>query len=106
MALVADWDRAHGALPATLCGMAGSTMGWREVPYLPAPADPTSIAASALRFEAAGRPIAILPGVSCRNRLSAPDVMRGEEKPRSPALLNWRRICARTGKCCACPART
>jgi 2-dehydro-3-deoxygalactonokinase len=79
LALTAEWDAAHGALPAILCGMAGSTLGWREVPYLPCPIHPEKIAAGALIFEAAGRRIAIAPGLSCRNRLDAPDVMRGEE---------------------------
>lgn len=78
-ALAADWDRGYGTLPSVLCGMAGSTLGWREVPYLAAPADPDAIADAALRFTASSRSIAILPGVSCRNRLGAPDVMRGEE---------------------------
>jgi 2-dehydro-3-deoxygalactonokinase len=77
--LTADWDAAHGALPAVLCGMAGSTLGWREVPYLSCPVHPQKIADGALRFEASGRTIAIAPGLSCRNRLMAPDVMRGEE---------------------------
>lgn len=76
---VGAWDAAHGLLPLVLCGMAGSTLGWREVPYLPCPADPEAIAAGALRFEDAGRPIAIAPGLSCTNPLQSPDVMRGEE---------------------------
>jgi 2-dehydro-3-deoxygalactonokinase len=76
---VGDWDRAHGKLPAVLCGMVGSTIGWREVPYLNCPARPEAIAKSALCFAAEGRPIAIAPGLTCRNRLLAPDMMRGEE---------------------------
>jgi 2-dehydro-3-deoxygalactonokinase len=77
-AQVEPWKQ-HGALPAVLCGMVGSTIGWREVRYLPCPARPEMIAAGALRFEANGRSITIAPGLSCRNRLMAPDVMRGEE---------------------------
>src|SRR5450432_3790284 len=73
------WDKAYGVLPAILSGMVGSTIGWREVPYLKCPARPETIAAAALRFEAAGRTIAILPGLSCRGKTGAPDVMRGEE---------------------------
>jgi 2-dehydro-3-deoxygalactonokinase len=76
---VEGWDRAHGKLPAVLCGMVGSTIGWREVPYLNCPARPEAIAKSALCFAAEGRPIAIAPGLTCRNRLLAPDMMRGEE---------------------------
>ncbi len=78
-AAVADWDRSHGALPALLSGMVGSTIGWREVPYLHCPAKPSAIAAAALRFEVDGRAIAILPGLSCTGLAGAPDVMRGEE---------------------------
>jgi 2-dehydro-3-deoxygalactonokinase len=75
-ALTSDWGPA---LPAIFCGMAGSTLGWREVAYLSCPIHPAKIAQGALCFEAAGRDIAIAPGLSCRNRLAAPDVMRGEE---------------------------
>ena len=78
-AAVAPWDKAHGVLPAILGGMVGSTIGWREVPYLKCPARPAAIAAAALRFEALERAIAILPGLSCRGKTGAPDVMRGEE---------------------------
>ncbi|HEY2068904.1 MAG TPA: 2-dehydro-3-deoxygalactonokinase [Rhizomicrobium sp.] len=74
--LTRRWD---ATLPVMLCGMAGSTLGWREVPYLPCPADPRRIASGAVRFEASGRRIAIAPGLSCNNVLGAPDVMRGEE---------------------------
>ena len=66
-------------LPAVLSGMVGSTIGWREVPYLKCPAMPSAIAAAALRFEAGDRGIAILPGLTCRGKTGAPDVMRGEE---------------------------
>jgi 2-dehydro-3-deoxygalactonokinase len=78
-AAVAAWDKAHGQLPAVLAGMVGSTIGWREVPYLKCPARPAAIADAALRFEADGRAIAILPGLSCKGKTGAPDVMRGEE---------------------------
>ncbi len=77
--LTAAWDAAYGKLPAVLCGMVGSTIGWREVPYLTCPAHPRDVAASTLRFEEDGRTIAIAPGLKCKNRLLAPDVMRGEE---------------------------
>ena len=78
-AAVAAWDKAYGVLPAILSGMVGSTIGWREVPYLHCPARPGTIAGAALRFEADERPIAILPGLSCVGPTGAPDVMRGEE---------------------------
>ena len=78
-AAVAAWDKAHGVLPAVLGGMVGSTIGWKEVPYLKCPARPGAIAGAALRFESDGRAIAILPGLSCTGKTGAPDVMRGEE---------------------------
>ena len=78
-AAVAPWDQAHGVLPAVLAGMVGSSIGWREVPYLKCPAKPSAIADAALRFEAGDRAIAILPGLSCRGKTGAPDVLRGEE---------------------------
>src|SRR5271170_5197192 len=75
---IESWNQ-FGLLPAFLCGMVGSTIGWREVRYLPCPIKPELIAAGTTRFEANGRTIVIAPGLSCRNRLQAPDVMRGEE---------------------------
>src|ERR1700760_2447983 len=78
-AAVAPWDGAHGKLPAVLGGMVGSTIGWKEVPYLECPARPGAIAGAALRFEQDGRAIAIVPGLKCTGLVGAPDVMRGEE---------------------------
>lgn len=74
--LAAAWD---ARLPAILSGMVGSTIGWREAPYLACPAAPGAIAKSALRFEDRGRAIAIVPGLSCTNASGLFDVMRGEE---------------------------
>ncbi|MDB5739797.1 MAG: 2-dehydro-3-deoxygalactonokinase [Alphaproteobacteria bacterium] len=74
-AAVAAWDGEHGVLPAVLGGMVGSTIGWKDVPYLACPARPEAIAGAALCFEQDGRAIAIVPGLRC----AGPDVMRGEE---------------------------
>jgi 2-dehydro-3-deoxygalactonokinase len=49
------------------------------VAYLKCPAQPSAITGAAWRFEADGRAIAILPGLSARGKTGAPDVMRGEE---------------------------
>lgn len=78
-AAVAGWDVEHGKLPAVLGGMVGSTIGWKEVPYLACPARPETIAGGALRFEQDGRAIAIVPGLRCATGSGSPDVMRGEE---------------------------
>ena len=77
--LVESWESSRGKLPSVLCGMVGSSIGWREVPYVACPARLDSIAAKSLRFESGGRAIAIAPGLVCQNRLQAPDMMRGEE---------------------------
>jgi len=76
---VSAWDRYYGVLPAILSGMVGSTIGWKEVPYLECPANPSAIAAAADCFRVDGRPVAILPGLRCTSITGAPDVMRGEE---------------------------
>jgi 2-dehydro-3-deoxygalactonokinase len=100
---VSDWDAQYGALPTVLCGMAGSTLGWREVPYLTCPIHPERIVDGVLRFEAEGRPLAIAPGLSCRNRLLGPDVMRGEETQilgalrRDPGLAEGRHFLCMPG---------
>jgi 2-dehydro-3-deoxygalactonokinase len=75
-ALSSDWRAAHGELPALLCGMVGSTFGWREATYLACPAQ-TSELADALVSPRAN--VHIVPGMKCTNPLGAPDVMRGEE---------------------------
>jgi 2-dehydro-3-deoxygalactonokinase len=71
----ADW-RSDGPVPAVLCGMVGSAIGWLEMPYLPCPADLDELA------DAPGSPrpdVHLVPGMRCTNPLGAPDVMRGEE---------------------------
>lgn len=65
-------------VPVVVCGMAGSRQGWREAAYLSVPCQLASLAQGATRFDNAGRPIAILPGVAQRTP-STPDVMRSEE---------------------------
>jgi 2-dehydro-3-deoxygalactonokinase len=75
--LLAGWTRQHGALPVVLCGMVGSSLGWIQAPYVSCPARPDQIAQAC--FELRDGQVHIVPGLSCRNRLNAPDVLRGEE---------------------------
>jgi 2-dehydro-3-deoxygalactonokinase len=72
----AGWRQASPQLPAYLCGMAGSAIGWREAPYLPCPAELNEIAAAPLAVRDG---VFVVPGMRCTNPLGAPDVMRGEE---------------------------
>jgi 2-dehydro-3-deoxygalactonokinase len=90
----AGWNR-QGPLPAVLCGMVGSAIGWLEMPYLPCPADLGELA------DAPGSPragVSLVPGMRCTNPLGAPDVMRGEETQLlgalslAPALMSGRQL--------------
>lgn len=65
-----------GDLPIVAAGMVGSTRGWREAAYVPAPADLALLAAAATRIDE--HRVTIVPGVSLLTDARA-DVMRGEE---------------------------
>ena len=65
-------------LPAILCGMVGSTLGWTVAPYADAPAGLDDLRRALVA--APGDPTArIVPGVRGPGITGAPDVMRGEE---------------------------
>jgi 2-dehydro-3-deoxygalactonokinase len=64
-------------LPGILCGMVSSSVGWKQTDYVPCPATAELIAGSCVQVE--GRQLRIVPGLACRNRFGAPDLMRGEE---------------------------
>ena len=73
--IAGDWRRARPDLPALACGMIGSAHGWREAPYVPAPAGADEVARALVDAPADG--LRIVPGVVQRG--AHPDVMRGEE---------------------------
>lgn len=73
------------ALPAILCGMIGSTLGWHVVPYLDCPADLPAVQAGLQRVDAPGAPVWIVPGLRADRPDGGPDVMRGEETQ----LFGW-----------------
>ena len=75
--LITRWPSSAQVPPTVLSGMVGSNIGWVQAPYLPCPARPQDIAAACASLRE-GR-IRVVPGLSCRNRFAAPDVMRGEE---------------------------
>jgi 2-dehydro-3-deoxygalactonokinase len=68
-------------LPAILCGMVGSTLGWTVAPYADCPVGLADLAACLTPVEGAR----IVPGVRCEGLAGAPDVMRGEETQ----LFGW-----------------
>ena len=69
-------------LPAILCGMVGSNLGWALAPYADCPAGFADLARSALQVAPQVR---IIPGLRCAGLTGAPDVMRGEETQ----VLGW-----------------
>jgi len=76
--------KAEG-LPAVLCGMVGSNLGWVEVPYVDCPADLNALGRRLLRIEGESPPVLIVPGLRARRPDGEPDVMRGEEVQ----VLGW-----------------
>lgn len=66
-------------LPAVLCGMVGSMTGWHDSGYASCPADCRAIATDGIRLTHRNRNVLLLPGLTVRNRVGEPDVMRGEE---------------------------
>src|SRR5262249_34883827 len=68
-------------LPAILCGMVGSNLGWTVAPYADCPVGLADLAAKLLKVDGAS----IVPGVRCQGLAGAPDVMRGDETQ----LLGW-----------------
>jgi 2-dehydro-3-deoxygalactonokinase len=74
-AAVAEIRARLGDLPLLMAGMIGSNRGWKEAPYVPAPAGLDDLAKGLVRV---GDREVIVPGVSYAEDDRA-DVMRGEE---------------------------
>lgn len=72
------------SLPALLCGMVGSTLGWTVIPYRDCPAELEDLAKGLVRV-ADEPPAWIVPGLKCPGVTPASDVMRGEETQ----VLGW-----------------
>jgi 2-dehydro-3-deoxygalactonokinase len=63
-------------LPAILCGMIGSNIGWQVVPYADCPAGLSDLAKNLTNV---ADDVRIVPGLRCEGLAGSPDVMRGEE---------------------------
>ena len=74
-AAIADLRERLGAYPVFMSGMVGSSRGWREAPYIDAPATLEHLAEASIE---AAPGVWIVPGVALRSA-KRPDVMRGEE---------------------------
>lgn len=73
-------DLPTAPMEVLICGMAGARQGWREAPYLEAPADLGSLCEGAVipPMPAGSLRPRILPGI-CQRETGSEDVMRGEE---------------------------
>ncbi|MCB1065944.1 MAG: 2-dehydro-3-deoxygalactonokinase [Verrucomicrobiae bacterium] len=75
------WAEAHSDIPVIMSGMIGSREGWREIPYVAAPASVADLAAGLVAvpsqyFDS----VVIVPGVRSDDAANGTtDVMRGEE---------------------------
>ena len=79
LSIIEDWTNEHGPMQATLSGMVGANIGWREIPYLECPLAISEVSHKLESFRAEDHQITIIPGMRAINPLGAPDVMRGEE---------------------------
>lgn len=77
--LCGDWFTVHGNIPVFLIGTVGADIGWRLAPYVECPTDQHGLLSEAVTFSAREIEFTIFPGLSCENRHSLPDIMRGEE---------------------------
>ena len=76
-----------GGVPVVIAGMAGSRMGWVEVPYVAAPAPLSDLARSLMKAgRVADSDCWIVPGMNL-DSADQPEVMRGEECQMLGALL-------------------
>lgn len=66
-------------LPAVLCGMVGSELGWRPAGYVDCPAGLEQLAAAMLEVRGGAAPVRIVPGLKGPGLTGGADVMRGEE---------------------------
>jgi 2-dehydro-3-deoxygalactonokinase len=74
-----DWLAGSKSAPVVMCGMVGSKLGWKEVPYLPTPVPLGDLGRHLCIIEAPfPGTVAIVPGVMMDDQ-TQPEVMRGEE---------------------------
>jgi 2-dehydro-3-deoxygalactonokinase len=82
-----DWLEAGSSIPVVIAGMAGSRLGWVEVPYVAVPAPLSDLAQNLMKAgRVGGSDCWIVPGMSL-DSATQPEVMRGEECQILGALL-------------------
>lgn len=81
----AKWREEYGLLPVFLGGQIGSSIGWKQSPYISCPVAPVDIVTAQVEFDFNGHKINVLPGLSCTLANGHFDVMRSEEIQ----MLGW-----------------
>ncbi|MFQ3206948.1 MAG: 2-dehydro-3-deoxygalactonokinase [Glaciecola sp.] len=85
MECISPWEFEYGKLPVLMAGQIGSSIGWKETPYLASPISPQELAKSCVNFQCNGYDINVIPGLSCKLENNNYDCMRGEELQ----ILGW-----------------
>jgi 2-dehydro-3-deoxygalactonokinase len=85
MECISPWEFEYGKLPVLMAGQIGSSIGWKETPYLASPISPQELAKSCVNFQCNGYDISVIPGLSCKLENDNYDCMRGEELQ----ILGW-----------------
>lgn len=77
--LIAEWCQQHNIEALILCGMIGSTMGWRDAGYMDCPLTLSKLSDGLCKVPSTEIPTYIVPGIRCTSPTGATDIMRGEE---------------------------
>jgi len=92
-----EWLTLYPGLPVVAGGMVGSAQGWVEAPYVPCPADTSTLVSRAVAVDSPlGIRLLIAPGVIFDPPDANPDVMRGEEIQISGACADHPALSQRT----------
>lgn len=76
---LAVWQAEGAIADVVLCGMAGAPGALAPAGYVACPANAQGWRDERTRLVVGGLPVAVLPGLSCRDGAGVPEVMRGEE---------------------------
>ena len=75
-----QWRSHYEIESALICGAIGSNIGWREVGYIPLPANHSAMLSKAESFMCSDVKVTLLGGVNIEsNSVGLPDTLRGEE---------------------------
>jgi 2-dehydro-3-deoxygalactonokinase len=82
---IQPWAERFGSFNVLIAGQVGSSIGWKETPYIACPISPAQTALHCTHFTCQEHQLYIVPGLSCALPLDNFDVLRGEEVQ----ILGW-----------------